>query len=287
MKILRAHERFCPGGRYIFLRLAGIYICAHLSRHTADMDQQSHSTTGTATVTVTTWVIAGTAYCLASWTWSGPTAPQQSAPEPPVRDGQYQQTGDDELRTVAPLPASRPEDDQATGSAESGDDEPAHEDLSDPVVAAFVGFLPADVPVHDGRKGDVEVRDAYVPLSLYDTHEHIYRALVQLCRQHNAVRIADGVWRVEIGYKALASEAGCSRRSICAAIAELAAHGYVLRRPEMCGGRHCSQYYVRDEAAMTIILQAEGVRYARKLGAGHIALYRTADEVQDDTLTRN
>lgn len=247
------------------------------------MEQQIHSTSGTATQA--SWIIEGTVVFLRSWTWAGPCCNKRSAPEPPVRDGQYQLFADKELRE-APLPATGAQKDQATVSANNDDDELAHEDLCDPAVAKFVAFRHPELLAHDGRKGDVKIKNAYDAISPYDTIERIYCALIKVCRNLNAEKIAESVWRIELGYKELATAANCSIGSIRSAIPELAAHGYVLRYPEKWGGKHSSQYYVRDEADMMTILRAAGAKFARKMGEGHIALYRDADKVPDDTLAR-
>ena len=156
---------------------------------------------------------------------------------------------DDELR-AAPLQASQAPKDQATVSAGSGDDEPAHEELLDPVVARFVAFRLPKLPAHDGRKSDVKITNAYDAISPYLILKKVYSALIWTCINRNAEKIAKGVWRIDVGYKSLASAAECSKRSLSDAIQELAAHGYILRHPEKWGGGHSSQYYVREEAGM-------------------------------------
>ena len=247
------------------------------------MEQQSDISAGTPTQA--SWIIEGTVVFRAGWSWAGPSRKMQSAPEPPVRDGQYQMFSDDELR-AAPLQASRAPKDQATVSAGSGDDEPAHEGLLDPVVARFVAFRLPKLPAHDGRKSDVKITNAYDAISPYLILKKVYSALIWTCINRNAEKIAKGVWRIDVGYKSLASAAECSKRSLSDAIQELAAHGYIFRHPEKWGGGHSSQYYVREEAGMTAILQAAGVKFARKIGEGHVAFFRGADEVQNDTTTR-
>lgn len=247
------------------------------------MEQQSDSTADTATVTA--WVIAGTVVFRPVWSWAGPSCKSQSAPEPPVRDGQYQLFGDDEL-TAESLQAFGAAEDAPVISAPDDHEEPAHEDLSDPAVAKFVAFRLPERPAHDGRKGDVEILNAYDAIRHYDTQRRIYSALLKSCRHRNAVRIAEGVWRVAITNSDLASAADCSERSTSDAIGKLAAHGYILRHPEKWGGAHSSQYYVRDEAGMMAIFRAAGVKFARKIGKGDIALFRAVDEVQDDTVAR-
>jgi hypothetical protein len=195
-----------------------------------------------------------------------------------VRDGQYQLFAYHELRAV-PLPASQAQKDQGPLTAESDNHDPAHEDLLDPVVARFVVFRLKNLPAHDGRKGDVEISNAYDAIRPYATQRRIYSALLTSCRGRNAERIVVGVWRVDISNSDLAAAAGCSERSVSNAIAQLAAHGYVLRDPEKCGGKHSSQYYVRDEEGMMAIFRAAGVKFARKIGKGEIELFRAADEV--------
>jgi hypothetical protein len=192
---------------------------------------------------------------------------------------------EEELR-AAPLPALQAPKDQATVSPASSDREPAHKDLLDPVVEKFVAFSLKNLPAHDGRKSDVKIADAYDAISLYGTLERIYRALIRFGRERHIEKITEGVWRIELGYSDLAPAADCSIGSIRSAIPVLAAHGYILRHPEKWGGGHSSQYYVRDDAAMMAILRAAGVKFARKDGKGGIALFREADEVQDDTIAR-
>lgn len=246
------------------------------------MEQQSDNTAGTATA----WVIAGTVVFRTNWSWAGPSCKRQIALEPPVRNGQYALFADDELRAALPSASQAPKD-QATVSAGCEDDEPAHEDLCDPAVAKFIAFSFEDLHVLTTEKGCVKIVNGYVPISPYDILTNIYSALIGLCRERNGEKIAEGVWRVDVGYKTLASAAGCSKRSIPDAIKELAAHGYVLRYPEKQGGGHSSQYYVRDEAGMMAIFRASRVKFARKKGEGHIELFRGADEVKDETIARN
>ncbi|MGC9225102.1 MAG: hypothetical protein ACP5E2_14375 [Terracidiphilus sp.] len=247
------------------------------------MEQQTNSTAGTTTQAF--WIIEGTVVFRQAWTWAGPSPQKQSVPEPPVRGGQYQLFADDELRAV-PLPDSEAQKGQALVSAESDDDEPAHEDLRDPVVARFVDFRLPTLQAHDGRKGDVRIAETYDAISPYLVLKKIYSALIWTCREQNAEKIAEGVWRIEVSHTDLASAADCSARSIRDATRELAAHGYILRHPEKWGGGHSSQYYVRDDAEMMTILRAAGAKFARKMGQGHIKLYRPADELQDDTIAR-
>lgn len=247
------------------------------------MEKHNNSTAGTTTVSA--WVVANTVVFRLGWTWAGPSPQKQSAPEPPVRGEQGGQFGHEGLH-APPLPVTEALEDQALVSAGSGDRKPAHEDLLDPDVEKFVAFRYKDVPAVTPEKGDVKVTNAYHAISPYVTLKQIYRALIKICRDRNAERIAEGIWRIEVNYPDFAIAAQCSARSISDAIPELAAHGYVLRHPEKWGGKHASQYYVRDEAGMMTILQAAGVEYSRKMGGGHIALFRLVDEVKDDVIAR-
>jgi hypothetical protein len=202
-----------------------------------------------------------------------------------VLGGQPALFTEDELRAPA-LPVSQPKKDQAPVSAGNDEDQPIHEDLRDPVVQEFVDFKHKAALAVTPEKGDVKVENAYHAISPYVTLRRIYRALIRICRDRKAERIAECIWRIEVRNSDLATSANCSARSIFDAIRELAAHGYILRHPERWGGGHSSQYYVRDEAGMMTILQAAGVEYARKMGGGQIALFRVADEVKDDVIAR-
>ncbi len=247
------------------------------------MQQQSHITTETTTQAA--WIIGGTVVFRLGWTWADPSRQQQSAPEPPVlgeRGGQFGHEG-----PHAPaLPVSEAPEDQASVSAGSDEDEPVHEDLRDHVVKEFVAFRHEDAPAVTREKRDVKVTSAYHAISPYVTLKRIYRALIKICRDRKAERIAGSIWRIEVNHPDLAAAAHCSERSISDAMPELAAHGYILRHPEQWGGGHGSQYYVRDEDGMMTILQAAGVEYSRRMGGGHIALFRVADEVKDDVIAR-
>lgn len=243
------------------------------------MDQQSDNAMGTASGT--SWVIAGTIVFRPLWSWAAPKTVEALDPEPPADGDQFRLFDGQEACTDL-QPVSAAVQDPAPSSAED-DEEPAHEDLADPVVAAFVRFKLPPGPVPEPKGGDVEVDHAFDPIRLYDTLKNVYRALVNGLEKFQAVRVSSNVWRFEIGYRILASESGCSERSIPGAIKELAAHGYVLRHPDRCGGKHTSQYYVRQPEGMKGIFDAAGVNRARKLGDGKILLFRTADKsIKDD-----
>lgn len=247
------------------------------------MQQQSHITA--ETTTQVSWIIGGTLVFRLGWTWAGPSPQKKNAPEPPVVGEQGGQFGHEGLHAPA-LPVSEAPEDQASVSAGSDDDELAHEDLRDPVVKEFVAFRYEDVQAVTPEKGDVRVTNAYHAISPYVTLKRIYRALIRICRERKGERIAEGIWRIEVNHPDLSAAADCSERSLFDAIPKLAAHGYVLRHPEKWGGKHASQYYVRDETRMMTILQAAGVEYSRKMGGGNIALFRAVDEVKDDVIAR-
>lgn len=247
------------------------------------MEQQTNNTAGITTQA--SWIIEGTVVFRLGWTWASRAPQKQSAPDPPALGERGGQFGHEGLHAPA-LPVSEAPEDQASASAGNDEDEPVHEDLRDHVVKEFVAFRHKDAPAVTPEKGDVKVTSAYHAISPYVTLKRIYRALIRICRDRKAERIAEGVWRIEVNHPDLAVAADCSERSISDAIPELAAHGYVLRHPEKWGGKHASQYYVRDEAGMMIIFQAAGVEYSRKMTGGHIALFRVADEVKDDVIAR-
>ena len=56
------------------------------------------------------------------------------------------------------------------------------------------------------------------------TLENVYRAFVNSFEKLHAVQVAEHIWRIEIGYKDLASASGCCVHSMAGTIQELANH---------------------------------------------------------------
>jgi hypothetical protein len=229
------------------------------------------------------WVVDRTLVFQVGWSWA---ATRTVKPLGPPADGNQCRQFPDPVPhsdppmgtgvVLSPAPATLKEDHA----------EPRHPDLEYPVVADFVNFGLKNVPAVTPEKGDVKVTNAYNAISPYVTLKEIYKALIKICRDRKAETIAKGIWRIEVNHRDLVAATSFSERSISDALPELAAHGYILRHPEKWGGKHASQYYVRDVVPMTTILQAAGVEYSRKMGGGHIALFRVVDEVKDDVIAR-
>ncbi len=226
------------------------------------------------------WVVEKTVVFRSAWSWDAPTTVKALGPEPPADGNQFRLFLDRVPRVNTQLVTGVAQN-PTPGALKDDDEEPAHPDLEDPVVAAFVNFGLAKAELLTSKNGDVTVDHAFDPIGLYQTYKGIYVAFLHSVDKSEAVRVDEHVWRVEINYRELISDSGLSKRSLTDAIKMLKQLGYLLRHPEGWGGGHALRYYVRDPNGMKRIFDAAGVNRARKLGEGKILLFRAADKMTE------